>query len=248
MTIATSHLYDRMLANFVGAWRQIAEGTAGASIERLPGATAGVFPAGPERLFYNNAVLDRNLSDSEVGRALEATIRTYATQGVGRYAIWAHESEDEAIAGLAGRGFHIDTRTRAMAMPLTEIRMPLPDIELVPADWGEYLRFLRILDAPPGLLAGVDPSDFHVLVARLDGETVTAGIAYDQAGDCGIYNLGTLPHARRRGLGTAITLLHLYEARERGCETASLQSTEEAESIYSAIGFRDLGQFVEYVP
>jgi predicted GNAT family acetyltransferase len=56
-----------------------------------------------------------------------------------------------------------------------------------------------------------------------------------------------MPHARRRGLGTALTALHLQLARDRGCKTASLQATEMAERIYAAIGFRDLGRFVEYV-
>ena len=31
---------------------------------------------------------------------------------------------------------------------------------------------------------------------------VAAALAYDCGGDCGIYNVGTLEHARRRGLGT----------------------------------------------
>ena len=55
-------LYDRMLANLLGSWTRIAEGTAGASIERVPGAVVAVFPAGPERLFYNNAVLAQDLN------------------------------------------------------------------------------------------------------------------------------------------------------------------------------------------
>ncbi len=50
--------------------------------------------------------------------------------------------------------------------------------------------------------------------------------------------MGTLPHARRRGLGTALTALHLHQARERGCATASLQATEMAEGVYAAVGFR----------
>ena len=73
-------------------------------------------------------------------------------------------------------------------------------------------------------------------------------MAFDHHGDCGIYNVTTLPHARRRGLGTALTALHLHEARGRGCLTASLQSTEVAEGVYAAVGFRDLGQIFELVP
>ena len=101
---------------------------------------------------------------------------------------------------------------------------------------------------PRGFLSGMDPSAFHVLVARLRGENVSTAIAFDFAGDCGIYNVGTLEPARRRGLATALTAIHLHDARARGCRTASLQSTAMAERVYAAAGFRDLGRILEYVP
>ncbi|MGZ6708770.1 MAG: GNAT family N-acetyltransferase, partial [Solirubrobacteraceae bacterium] len=83
---------------------------------------------------------------------------------------------------------------------------------------------------------------------RLDGGSVATAMAFDHGGDCGIYNVTTLEHARRRGLGTALTALHLHDALARGCRTASLQSTEMAERAYAAVGFRDLGRILEYVP
>jgi hypothetical protein len=56
-----------------------------------------------------------------------------------------------------------------------------------------------------------------------------------------------LPGCARWRWRSALTALHLYQARERGCTTASVQATEMAEGIYAAIRFRDLGRFVEYV-
>ena len=73
-------------------------------------------------------------------------------------------------------------------------------------------------------------------------------MAFDHGSDCGIYNVTTMEHARRRGLGTALTVAHLHNALARGCQTASLQSTEMAEGIYAAVGLRDLGRILEYVP
>ena len=73
-------------------------------------------------------------------------------------------------------------------------------------------------------------------------------MAFDFDRDCGIYNVTTLQGARRRGLGTALTALQVHDALVRGCQTASLQSTEMAEGVYAAVGFRDLGRFMEYVP
>ena len=75
-----------------------------------------------------------------------------------------------------------------------------------------------------------------------------AAVAFDFDGDCGVYNVGTRPKVRRRGLGTAVSALLVHEAAERGCITASLQSTAAAERVYAAVGFRDLGLILEYVP
>jgi predicted GNAT family acetyltransferase len=65
---------------------------------------------------------------------------------------------------------------------------------------------------------------------------------------CGIYNVVTMEHARRRGLGTALTAKLAHDAKARGCRTASLQSTLMADGVYAAVGFRDLGRILEYVP
>ncbi len=61
-------------------------------------------------------------------------------------------------------------------------------------------------------------------------------------------NVVTLPEARRRGIGTALTALQLHHARDRGCATTSLQSSAVAERLYASVGFRDLGRYLEYVP
>jgi predicted GNAT family acetyltransferase len=132
-----------------------------------------------------------------------------------------------------------------MGMELDDICLPRPRIELGPPDWLEYLR---IIGVPPDFLSGADHAAFHVLLARLDGENVATAVAFDLDGDCGIYNVTTLERARRRGLGTALTAVHLHDALTRGCQTASLQSTQMAERMYAAVGFRDLGRILEYVP
>jgi GNAT superfamily N-acetyltransferase len=56
----------------------------------------------------------------------------------------------------------------------------------------------------------------------------------------GVYLVGTLPMARGRGLGSAVTLAALQHARERGARYAALQSSEMAESIYRSLGFATL--------
>ncbi len=105
-------------------------------------------------------------------------------------------------ADLERWGYRVAETTRAMGMALDDLDAARPDIELGPPDWDEYLRLVGVA---PDFLRDADRSAFHIVVARLDGEGVATGMAYDAADDCGIYNVGTVEHARRRGLATALT-------------------------------------------
>jgi ribosomal protein S18 acetylase RimI-like enzyme len=244
--IARSHaeLYDRGAATLLASWGQYARAAAGAALERLPGVTVAVFPEEPQRGFFNNALLERGLGAVARATALEAMEAAYAAAGVSRFAAWVHESDEAMRDGLERRGYVLDASTRAMGMSLDAIPVPRPDIELGPPDWRECVR---ILDVSPDLFGPPDEIAFEVLIAVVDGESVATAMAYDHHGDCGIYNVTTLEHARRRGLGSALTALHLHDAAARGCRTASLQSTPIAERVYASVGFRDLGRFLEYV-
>jgi GNAT superfamily N-acetyltransferase len=238
-------LYRRGAATLIESWAEYARGATGAALHRLPGVAAAVFPSGPEHSVYNNALLDRGLPAGERASAIEAMTAAYAVAGVDRFAAWVHEGDRAMRRDLERHGYTVDETTRAMGVALDGLQVSPTEAELVPADWSEYLR---VLDVPAGLLAGVDGTAFHVLVARLDGSSVATGMAFDHDDDCGIYNVTTLPLARKRGLATALTARLLLDARARGCRTASLQSTEMAERVYAAVGFRDLGRILEYAP
>jgi GNAT superfamily N-acetyltransferase len=234
----------------LAAWDAVARGSRDAAVLRVRGVAVGVFPHGPERAFYNNALLERDLGPLERFEALDLMEAAYASAGVNRYAAWAHESDRAMRDELEARGYTIDTWTRAMGMSLGDIRVPRPEIDLPPAHWSDHVRYLEAFDdVPPGLLAGVDPDAFHVLIAR-DPEAVAiaTGLAFDLGDDCGVYNVSTVERARRRGLGTAVTARLLHDAADRGRLTATLQATEVAQGVYAAVGFRDLGRFLEYVP
>jgi len=226
------------MATLAASWEEYARRVDGASVQRLPGVTAAVFPDGPERAVLNNAVPER-------AEAIDAMEAAYAEAGVERFAAWVHEGDSPLRAALERRGYAVVEATRAMGMSLDGAAPPGTDVQVSRAGWAEYLR---VADLPAGLLTGVDPNAFRAVVGRLDGEAVAAGISHDHRGDCGIYNVVTREHARRRGIGTAVTAALVREARERGCDTASLQSTPIAERVYTSVGFRDLGRILEYAP
>ena len=226
------------MATLVASWEEYARGVEGASVRWLPGVTAAVFPDAQERAVYNNAVLER-------AEAIDAMEAAYAEAGVERFAAWVREGDSLLRAAIERRGYTVVEATRAMGMALCGVAPPRGEIEVSRAGWAEYLH---VADLPAGLLTGVDPDAFRVVVGHLGGEVVAAGISYDHDGDCGIYNVVTREHARRRGVGAAATAALVRDARERGCETASLQSTPIAERVYAAVGFRDLGRILEYAP
>jgi GNAT superfamily N-acetyltransferase len=240
-----AELFRRGADTAVASWEEYARGAVGAFVQRFPGVDIAVFPSEPERAVYNNALLARDLANAKRADAIAAMEAAYAGAGVAPFAAWVHESDEAMRVDLEQRGYTLDTSTRAMAMRLDDIRLARPDVELAPPDWAEHLRFAGV---PPNFLGGADPHAYHILIARHGGENVATAMAFDHGGDCGIYNTGTLEHARRRGLATALTALHIHDALARGCQTASLQSTEMAERVYAMVGFRDLGRILEYVP
>lgn len=236
-------LYQRGIDTPLACWEHFAGGSSGASLLRLQGVSVAVFPEGGERSVYYNAVLERELDPVERRSALEAMEDVYAGAGIDQFAAWAHEDDRGTRAELEQRGYVVTETTCAMGMSLDDLPPLRIELDLSSLSWDDYLATFGL---PAGLLRGVDRSALHVLVAQLGGAPLSTATSFEFAGDCGIYNVSTLEHARSRGLATAITSRLLWDARDRGCRTASLQSTEMAERAYTAAGFRDLGRIIEY--
>jgi len=232
-------LYERGIATALATWEIYAAGAERASLRRGTGHHAAVFPSGPEREFLNNTVLDPGLGTAELAVVLDEVEDRYA--GVEKYAVWVTDDETRAATFLEDRGYVFDTSTAAMAVELTG-PVAVPAYDAGPTDWSAYVEFEH------GLLAGVDPGAFLVVTALVDGQVVSAALGFENEGDLGVFNVGTLEPARRRGLATALTASLVNAAVERGCTTATLQATPMAERVYEACGFRTVARILEYVP
>lgn len=80
-----------------------------------------------------------------------------------------------------------------------------------------------------------------------EGAPAACSTLYLHAGVAGVFNVGTDPEARRQGLGTAVTVAALRQARAAGCRYGVLHSTEMGLSIYRKLGFRErfrIGLFI----
>jgi GNAT superfamily N-acetyltransferase len=84
---------------------------------------------------------------------------------------------------------------------------------------------------------GFDDPWRHYLAYR-DDEPVATATVFLAAGVAGVYFVMTVPTARRQGIGAAITLHALREARDSGIPYAVLGSSPAGRSVYESLGFK----------
>jgi GNAT superfamily N-acetyltransferase len=161
------------------------------------------------------------------------------------WTVWVPEADSRSAELLAERGHVLDADPAAMALELAGFDAPAPDASIVadadPADvtaindsaYGYDGDFARALADFPG--------GAQRYSAEVDGSVAACAVAFDHEGDCMITFVATLPQARGTGLATALMTRALIDARERGCETTSLQATKMGQAIYERLGYRDLG-------
>lgn len=72
-----------------------------------------------------------------------------------------------------------------------------------------------------------------------NGEMVATSTLAFRDGVAGIYNVATLPRARRNGYGAAVTAKAAREGRELGATVVVLQSTDAGFPVYRKLGFEE---------
>ena len=83
-------------------------------------------------------------------------------------------------------------------------------------------------------------------VASLDGAPVGAAALFVGADVAGIYNVCTVPEARGRGIGAAVTAAALDEGASRGLDLAVLGASEMGYSVYGRLGFEEVSRLRSY--
>ncbi len=119
--------------------------------------------------------------------------------------------------------FHTWTETFAYAF----------DVEPSRADAVFERRFADIAVGATSLIA--------TYLARLDGEPVATAFGRSSGGVVGVYAVGTVAAARRRGIGAAVTSRVMSEARADGARLAVLSASDMGRSVYRRLGFEDIG-------
>jgi ribosomal protein S18 acetylase RimI-like enzyme len=213
-----------------------------------------------------NIALRTQLNPEQVDAAIQAAIQRCQQKRVS-WAWWCGPSSKPATLrqNLAARGFMPVAEMPCMAVDLNELNEQLSthqDLMIRQitdlADLSTWCQIVYASDGMPDLVVdafidlytsmqfGVD-STIHYYLGRFNGEPVAASMLFLGAGVAGLYNVATIPDARRKGFGSAITLASLRDARAMGYRAGVLQSTKMGMRIYPRMGFREYGRSSIYV-
>jgi GNAT superfamily N-acetyltransferase len=170
---------------------------------------------------------------------------------------------DEVAPGLAtacqAAGMVEHWRPPLMVLdPVPAVTPPLPDgVTIEPVDEATLGTYVSVLcggfGIPDELLAPVfgpglvSTVGLTLFLALLDGEPAATSAAYvdDVAG---VYNVATLPAARGRGVGAAITWAAAVAGRDAGVTRSILQASEMGEPVYRRMGYETPTRYRQFEP
>jgi len=212
-----------------------------------------------------NSVLRANLAPDKVDVAIQAALSRCRSRNLPMM-WWTGPTTQPADLGtrLAAHGFHSEY-SPGMAAELQSLPEALSSppglvIEHVKeiATAENWCRVLCLGFEMPAFVGqafldlfrslGFDPdAPFRHYIGRLNGETVAASSVFMGASVAGIYNVVTLPDARRKGIGAALTLFPLLEARDLGYHVGILYSSLMGVNVYRRLGFQEYCRIGQHV-
>jgi GNAT superfamily N-acetyltransferase len=95
------------------------------------------------------------------------------------------------------------------------------------------------------LALGIGRTPWRLYLGRLRGEAVATNLVFNGGGVASVYAIATVPAARGKGIGGAITLAPLLEARDEGYRHAVLFSSAMGVHAYERIGFRLIHAWID---
>jgi hypothetical protein len=229
--------------NFIASFRTLAEHVPDGDCREAPGLFA--FATGLPMPLFNGCVVTGPVDSDELDSAM-----AWVKERNAPFRIWV-------AAGLSGERSYL-ARTPGLAAqeapypgmtlhPLPDPPAPAAGVTVVPVGAAGFDEFLAVLVEAglerdlalrlflPGFVA--DPA-VALFVARLDGEPAGTSMAIRSDSASGVYNVLTLEHARRHGIGTAVTWAAVEAGKAWERDTIVLQSSPMGESMYRAMGFR----------
>lgn len=205
-----------------------------------------------------NGVLSTQPSNEDVAQFVGDTLAYFRSHDVPIFTWWLapHLEPTTWAQHLLPYGFHYNDHTPGMVIDLAVLPPPIQhpvtirrvEYKHTLVEWAyTFIRGFEMPEAAAPIFLeffnrlGTDLPIRHYL-GFLDDEPVAVSTLYLGAGVAGIYNVGTVPAARGQGIGSAMTLTPLSEARDMGYQAGVLQSSEMGYRLYQRLGFQKLCQ------
>jgi GNAT superfamily N-acetyltransferase len=237
--------------NFIASFRKLAEHVSKGKTQE-DGSVFSFITGLPLSLF-NGCVVTQEASSAELAASLAWVVARDVP-----FSVWIAEKLAPGLADVPiSFGLERDPSLYPgmVLHPIPQARPQRPGVAVVPISEPRLDEFINVLEEG-GLSAElahrlISPSfaadsDVRLFVGRLDGRPVGTSIAIRSRDASGVYNVGTLPVARRRGVGSALTWAAVEAGRAWGCDTIVLQSSIMGLSMYSDMGFRTVAPYVAF--
>lgn len=149
---------------------------------------------------------------------------------------------DALSGGLRVRTINSDDPALASALAVPHLAFAEPGTGVGSAGVTELAEAMRARAGDGSverMVARIEAGQTSVAAAVEGGTALCAGQHQPVGSVSEIVGVGTLPTARRRGLGIAVTAALVADARSRGVETVFLSAgDDDVARIYARLGFR----------
>jgi GNAT superfamily N-acetyltransferase len=239
-----------------GAEFLLAMGRAGGGSERDDARVQWTIGGSP--IDYHNCVVRADVPASEADGLVRASLAELRARGVpGTWHVGPSMRPADIGERLLRHGFAAAGEEIGMAVDLDALPGPVAapaDLAILRvrderalATWvdtlgrgfGEGEREARWVGDTYARIGLGDDVPWRHHLGVLAGEPVATASLFLGAGAAGIYFVFTVAEARRRGIGAALTLNALVEARALGHRKGVLQSSAMGEAVYRRLGFRE---------
>lgn len=260
--LSSNELLPALEDNMIAFWKPYGRGPGGELQESVE--LVRFISGSPEPLF--NGIMGAHLAAERADEAIEETSQACTKHNVSAL-WWVGPGSQPADLGsrLERHGFAPAGTAPGMAVELEQLQANTKAIDGLSVQTVDDPGLLRLWSDtawvgsgfPAGEKAlfteietqmGIDASGLRRrYLGYWNGKPVGTSVLALHAGVAGIFAVSTLPAARGHGIGTALTVAPLVDARKAGYRVGTLQASDMGYPIYRKLGFKDVCQYKLYI-